>query len=71
MCLVDVGNTLTHIELGILTLFDTFNLNARLAAMLVSTIALVAEMHSLCVKSDASHCDDCLRDAREQGGLRL
>lgn len=49
--LVDVGDALAHVELGILAVLDALDLKARLAAMLVASVALVANMYTLRVQS--------------------
>lgn len=45
--LVDVGYALAHVELGVLPILHTLNLKARLAAVLIAAVALVAKMNCL------------------------
>lgn len=45
--LVNVSDALAQVELGVLAVFHTLNLDARLLHVLVAAIALVADVHRL------------------------
>lgn len=49
---VDVRDALSQIEFCIVSVLDAFDLNARLAAMLVATVTLVTKMNALYVQSN-------------------
>lgn len=56
---VHVGDALTHVKLSVFAVLDSFNLKARLLAVLVATITLVTEMDTVNVEADGfRHCED-------------
>lgn len=72
--LVDVCDALAHVEVGILAVLNALDLQPRLAAMLVASVALVAKVHGLAMQSHwlrhlgggvrpqlALHCRRCAR----------